>query len=68
MYICTCLPFPDLVAELLNANVRALVYNGDTDFMVDWIGSKKWTMDLEWSHKTEFQNAKDFDYHDKGVA
>jgi len=33
--------FDHYVSELLRANVQVLVYNGDADYMVDWIGSKR---------------------------
>jgi len=47
------------VVELLAAGVGVLVYNGDDDFMVDWLGSKLWMEDLQWPHKEEWTTAED---------
>lgn len=50
------------VLELLRNDVSVLVYAGDTDFMVDWVGCKAWVMQMPWEHQTEFQNALDMPF------
>lgn len=50
------------VVELLAAGVGVLVYNGDDDFMVDWVGSKLWMENLEWPHSKEWSSALDGDF------
>jgi len=47
------------VAELLAAGVGVLVYNGDDDFMVDWLGSKLWMGAFHWPYHEEWMAAKD---------
>ncbi|EEB94404.1 hypothetical protein MPER_06786, partial [Moniliophthora perniciosa FA553] len=37
------------VAALLEREVRVLVYAGNYDWICNWIGNERWTMDLEWS-------------------
>jgi len=54
------------VAKLLVAGVRVLVYNGDTDYVVDWIGSKQWVMELDWAHKEEWAAARDVPFVSEG--
>ena len=38
-----------LVAKLLERGVPVLAYSGDTDLMVDWLGTKSWMKFLRWS-------------------
>jgi cathepsin A (carboxypeptidase C) len=47
------------VPALMENGVRVLVYNGDDDFIVNWIGSKNWTTALQWAKQSEFQQAPD---------
>jgi cathepsin A (carboxypeptidase C) len=47
------------VPALMANGVRVLVYNGDDDFIVNWIGSKNWTTALRWPKQSEFQAAQD---------
>jgi len=54
--------FKDLrpqVIELLAAGVGVLVYNGDDDFMCDWVGSKWWMENLDWPHRQEWSQTPD---------
>eukprot|EP00930_Biecheleria_cincta_P059910 TRINITY_DN45623_c0_g1_i1.p1 TRINITY_DN45623_c0_g1~~TRINITY_DN45623_c0_g1_i1.p1 ORF type:complete len:550 (+),score=63.23 TRINITY_DN45623_c0_g1_i1:201-1850(+) len=50
------------VALLLAANIRVLAYSGDCDFMVDWIGSKTWLMELAWPHRERWSTLPDRQY------
>jgi len=60
--------FDQRVAELLGAGVRVLVYNGDADFMVDWIGSKSWAAELEWPHRDAWAAARDVPFVVSGIV
>jgi len=50
------------VIELLAGGVHVLVYAGDTDFMVDWIGCKQWIKNLPWKHQQEWNDARPTDF------
>lgn len=54
--------FNGLVSPLVEGGVKVLVYAGDADFIVNWMGCKAWTLELEWSQKQAFQNLKDTDW------
>lgn len=43
--------------ELLNAGVHVVIYAGDTDFMVDWLGCRAWLEQLPWPHRDEWLQA-----------
>ena len=36
-----------------------MLYAGDVDYICNWLGNKKWALDLEWDGKTEFVQAED---------
>mmetsp|Transcript_20642 Transcript_20642/g.30339 ORF Transcript_20642/g.30339 Transcript_20642/m.30339 type:complete len:557 (+) Transcript_20642:44-1714(+) len=56
------------VTNLLNSDIKVLVYAGDADFICNYKGNRAWTMALEWDHTTEFNAAEDEDWNDgKGV-
>jgi len=54
----------DQVGALLNSTLDVLVYSGDKDFICNWRGGEKWTHEVEWSGKQDFQNAT---YHGWGL-
>jgi len=45
------------VKELLVGGVQVLVYAGDTDFMVDWVGCRDWVANLPWEHQEDWAQA-----------
>ncbi|KAF9422910.1 hypothetical protein BGZ94_008452 [Podila epigama] len=47
-----------MVGDLLESGVRVLAYQGVFDFRDGVAGSTAWIEDLEWSGKTEFQEAE----------
>lgn len=51
--------FHQLVVPMLEGGVKGLVYAGDADFIVNWLGCKAWTVALEWSKHTQFAAAED---------
>jgi len=44
------------VTNILDHNIRVLVYSGDQDFICNWRGNEAWVNQLEWTNKTEFNN------------
>ncbi|KAF8627688.1 hypothetical protein AX15_004297 [Amanita polypyramis BW_CC] len=42
------------VAALLDRGVRALIYVGSYDWICNWVGNDRWTVNLDWSGKREF--------------
>lgn len=51
--------FQQLVAPMLEAGIKGLVYAGDADFIVNWMGCKAWTLQLPWSQHDDFLAAED---------
>lgn len=51
-----------LLPDMLADGIRVLVYAGDVDYICNWLGNKKWTLALEWPHKSEFNAAADKTY------
>jgi len=45
------------VTSILEKGVDVLVYSGDKDFICNWRGGEAWTNGVEWTGKTEFNNA-----------
>ncbi|KAK1222656.1 hypothetical protein PQX77_014494 [Marasmius sp. AFHP31] len=42
------------VAALLERGIRVLVYVGNYDWVCNWVGNERWTLNLEWSRQREF--------------
>jgi len=47
------------LVEMLEDNIRVLIYAGDVDFICNWYGNKAWTLDLNWNGKLSFNNEGD---------
>jgi len=47
------------IPDLLHDGLDVLLYAGDVDYICNWLGNKKWALDLEWDGKTEFVAAED---------
>lgn len=58
--------FDQLVTPMVESGIRVLVYAGDADFIVNWMGCKAWTVALQWKHGDAFQKAKDLPWMVKG--
>lgn len=59
--------YDQLIPELLADGIRVLIYVGDQDFICNWLGNKKWVLDLDWSGKEKFNQQPDTTYKtDKG--
>ncbi|KAJ8482319.1 hypothetical protein ONZ51_g5445 [Trametes cubensis] len=44
------------LAALLERGIRALVYVGATDYICNWIGNDKMTLNLEWTKQAEYRS------------
>ena len=55
--------FSGYVADLLNADIPALIYAGDVDFICNYLGNKAWVTALEWNNKADFNAAEDHDWN-----
>jgi cathepsin A (carboxypeptidase C) len=51
--------FNGTIPVLLEHGIRVLVYNGDVDFICNWLGSKAWALGLQWSESAKFKAALD---------
>jgi carboxypeptidase C (cathepsin A) len=54
--------FAPLVADLLNDDIRVLIYAGDADLMCNWAGNQAWTKALTWKGKDAFNAAEEHAY------
>jgi len=42
------------VAELLERGVRVLIYAGTNDWIANWVGNERWTLEMWWSGQKEY--------------
>ncbi|KAF9444146.1 alpha/beta-hydrolase [Macrolepiota fuliginosa MF-IS2] len=42
------------IAALLERDIRVLIYVGTYDWICNWVGNERWTLDLEWSGREKF--------------
>merc|ERR1712066_475962 len=49
--------YHQLIPPMLAAGIEVLVYAGDQDFICNWLGNEKWTLALDWQHKSGFNAA-----------
>merc|ERR1711998_684725 len=54
--------YHQLIPELLEDGIEALIYAGEMDYLCNWCGNKAWASKLEWSGKAAFNAANDDDY------
>lgn len=43
------------VAELLERGMRVLIYAGTYDFLCNWVGNERWTLNMPWSGQEGFR-------------
>ena len=53
------------VAKLLAAGKKVMIYNGDKDYICNWVGGEMWVKEMDWEHKEEFNSQE---YSDLGYA
>ncbi|OQS03092.1 serine protease family S10 [Thraustotheca clavata] len=54
--------FDDLVTPMVENGIDVLVYAGDADFIVNWMGCKAWTVALDWKYQKQFAGQEDIDW------
>ena len=42
------------ITDILNAGYDTLVYSGDKDWICNWRGGEKWTHNISWKGKKDF--------------
>ena len=58
--------FAPYVKDLLEAGIPALIYAGDVDFICNYLGNRAWTLNLDWSHKQDYNAATEKDWNKGG--
>ncbi|EIN13162.1 serine carboxypeptidase [Punctularia strigosozonata HHB-11173 SS5] len=56
------------VAALLERGVRALIYVGAYDWICNWVGNERWTLELEWTGQEEFAGLELREWEVNGTA
>jgi len=56
------LTFKSAVRSLLEGGIPVLIYHGENDIIVNWMGGKAWTDKLQWSGSAGFTSAKNTTY------
>lgn len=62
------LNFDPYIADLLNTDVRVLIYAGDADMLMNWAGNDAWTKELEWKGQQGFNDATEHAFWDSKAA
>ena len=44
------------VAQLLERGIKVLIYAGTYDFICNWVGIERWTLEMAWSGQDGFRN------------
>jgi len=47
------------IPEMMKNGVRVLIYNGDVDFICNWMGNKAYLLNMKWDGHDAFNAAKD---------
>merc|ERR1712093_570707 len=54
--------FKGAVKSLLEGGIPILIYHGENDFIVNWMGGQAWTNALNWTGSAGFHAAKNTTY------
>lgn len=44
-----------MVKNVLNRDIPVLIYNGDKDYICNWVGGNNWVNNLDWKYAKEFR-------------
>ncbi|KAF4696311.1 hypothetical protein FOZ60_001436 [Perkinsus olseni] len=62
-------PFETLLPELLEAEIRVLLFDGDQDFVCNWIGFERVANEIDWPGRAAFVRAPRQEYEgDDGIS
>jgi cathepsin A (carboxypeptidase C) len=50
------------LVEMMEDDIRVMIYAGDVDFICNWMGNKAWTMNLDWTGKQSFTSETDHNW------
>ncbi|KAL3625694.1 hypothetical protein CASFOL_030223 [Castilleja foliolosa] len=50
------------IPELLEDGIKLLLYDGEYDFLCNWMGNWKWVHDMRWSGQRGFQRASEVSF------
>lgn len=58
------------ISELLERGVRALIYVGTYDWICNWIGNERWTLNMPWTGQEAFtsQPLREWEIDGKAVG
>lgn len=62
-YIRDCTPE---IAQLIQSDVRVLVYYGELDWICNWMGGYQWSLDFDWPGKQAYAQAQGVDFQGIG--
>merc|ERR1711920_277808 len=54
--------YQQMIPDLLEDGIEALIYAGEMDYLCNWCGNKAWAKKLQWSGQDAFSQAPDNDY------
>jgi len=57
-----------LIPSMVEDGIRFLIYAGETDFMCNWIGNRRWSLNLETPFKKELSKAGNTTWYADGKA
>ncbi|ETO19853.1 hypothetical protein RFI_17373 [Reticulomyxa filosa] len=61
------LDFQQDIPPMLMAGVTALIYHGNEDYIVNWIGGYNWVSNLQWTYQSQWNKAPNVTWTAGGV-
>ncbi|KAF8599601.1 serine carboxypeptidase [Ceratobasidium sp. AG-I] len=56
------------IAGLLERGIKVLIYVGTYDFVCNWVGNQRWTLDLDWTGGAAYNAQKDREWSVDGES